>query len=423
MDKIHGGIVINQEVKALPQEAPAGAQFKKILEFIHDPRFVQFRTTMETPTIFDVVGRTYTETWHSAVLGWLLNTESNHNLRDFPLQRLILLLVTEDKLEPEERGLDLRRLLTTGDFLSSDAKPNEQDQKERSVVEIGSRFDVFVSGILDAIEPEHRLWKEINIVIETKVKAKISKAQCAKYIAWFNNRREQAKILTLPVFIAPTSSFEDGKGSQELFGDNSWIGFDYQKLYSHVIGPCLQHPHISIFGKYVLSEFVSALKFRYSNKRPLIMSNPDKELAREIWEKHQDALTALSSLLRDDPGIKVPVLEPPTAETKEAIKIKIGDAPFEAISIKKLYLEVLKFLDSHGYLDKLALPIETGGSKQYLLATEPKHKAGNDFWNPVEYKGTAGQRYFMEANKSRSGGLKDLRKVLNECGLTMEEIH
>jgi len=81
-----------------------------------------------------------------------------------------------------------------------------------------------------------------------------------------------------------------------------------------------------------------------------------------------------------------------------------------------LYRKVLAFLYEGHHLDKLELPIESG-TRRYLLATEPKHQRGNDFITAVEYKG-----YFMEANKSRSQGLRDLEQLAKLCGLSCQVI-
>src|SRR5205814_2175112 len=112
--------------------------------------------------------------------------------------------------------------------------------------------DVFVR---DVKPPPGGRWKEVHIAIETKVKAKIDKAQCSKYSKWFAQQRAKG-ILTIPVFIAPTDYYADDKTAEDLFGDGLWIGLDYQKVYSDVLEPCLRHPNISGFGKLVLSEFV-----------------------------------------------------------------------------------------------------------------------------------------------------------------------
>ncbi len=71
----------------------------EILELVHDPRFIDFELLQEAPSIFNAVGRTHTETWHSALLGWLLDPSSSHSLGVFPLKRFLLLCRTHDYIE------------------------------------------------------------------------------------------------------------------------------------------------------------------------------------------------------------------------------------------------------------------------------------------------------------------------------------
>ena len=41
------------------------------------------------PNLFQALGRTLTETWHSAFLGWLLDPQGSHGLSSFPLVQLL----------------------------------------------------------------------------------------------------------------------------------------------------------------------------------------------------------------------------------------------------------------------------------------------------------------------------------------------
>ena len=98
------------------------------------------------------------------------------------------------------------------------------------------------------------------------------------------------------------------------------------------------------------------------------------------------------------------------------IKIKIKGQTFDEPTLPKLYVQVLKFLYEGNYLSRLEIPMATG-SRRYLLAREPRHPRGNKFIAPVEYNG-----YYMESNKPRDGGIRDLAKLLTACRLTMQII-
>ena len=168
-----------------------------ILSLIHDPTFIAFESEQEAPSIFNAVGRTYTETWHSALLGWLFDPESSHGLGEFPLARLILLLKAEDTLTTAKRGIDLNELLAQGDFSDARVRPNERELAEISVKGVG-RFDILVDQI--KLEP----FQEVQILIEAKVKAQIDSVQCGKYIAHIAQKKTGGTFI-IPVFVAPTS--------------------------------------------------------------------------------------------------------------------------------------------------------------------------------------------------------------------------
>ena len=395
---------------ATPPLAPqniSGEPLSLVLGLLHDPKFLQFESELEAPNIFHVVGRTFTETWHSTLLGWLFHPESSHGLGDFPLKRLVLLASNESELSAQERGIDLERLLVQGDFSKATAKPNEQAPKEISVENIG-RFDVFIENIQHGSSQ----WKEIRVLVEAKIKDPIKIAQCNRYFAYIEKNKQEG-IFTIPVFIAPTDRFVDGADAEKLFGHRSWIGLDYRKTYEQIIEPCLCHQKLTDFGKTVLSEYVNSLKACRMNEKPLITTEKDRDLILELKNKHAPAIEALYAILSQE-GDYEPLALGGSAE-KKPIKLRIGDKVFESPSIKKLYLQVLEFLYEGNYLQNLELPMSSGGSKQYLLAKEPKHPLGNEFWNPVEHKG-----YYMEANKSRGQGLRDLKKVLDKCNLKSE---
>ncbi|MBV9852722.1 MAG: PD-(D/E)XK nuclease family protein, partial [Armatimonadetes bacterium] len=99
----------NQTNNAGQQDA-----LNSILWLLHDPLFVDFELQQEAPSVFRAVGRTHTETWHSALLGWLLNPGSSHDLGLFPLQRFILLIKNQN--QAATHGIDLDDLLVNGDL-------------------------------------------------------------------------------------------------------------------------------------------------------------------------------------------------------------------------------------------------------------------------------------------------------------------
>lgn len=380
-------------------------QLDDILKLLHDPTFIRFDLMQRAPSIFNAVGRTHTETWHSALLGWLLNPGSSHDLGTFPLARFLLLLKITDGFTAKQRGINLSNLLVLGDLSTSRARPNELELQEASTKAAG-RFDVFIDRI--KLPP----WQEVQILIEMKVKGNINISQCNKYITFIQEQNKQ-KILVLPIFVAPTGRLLSP--TKNLLGNEAWLKIDFQSLYDEVIEPSLQHPEISEFGQYTLKEYVKTLKFRPTGDEPMATSQEEKRIVEELLVKHEKAIRALYEIISEqDESIQPNLTNNDKRRSYGDIRIRTGKKIIDGTSVSNLYANVLEYLYENKYLDNLQLPVATG-SKRYLLATEPVHPEGNSFRIPIEYKG-----FHMEAHKARDVALHDLERLFEKCGLSFE---
>ena len=385
-----------------------------ILSMLHDPLFVEFEMEREAPSVFNAVGRTHTETWHSALLGWLFDPKGSHSLGVFPLVRLLLLLNSSDDLPAERREIDLNELSVSGDFSEVRVRPNERELSEVTVSDM--RFDIFVDGI----QYDRSSWKAVHLLCEVKVNAAIDKRQNRNYIE-YTKRMADGGYLVIPVYIAPTQTL--GGTPRELLGDDSWMAVDYQSINDNVIEPCLSHPAISTFGKFTLKEYVKTLKFNQRGGEPLATTQKERDLANALLEKHEPAIRALYDILSQLNADIEPLQE--SGGARQNIKIRVGNSEvgyteFDEPSVPRLYSSVLRFLCDGRYLDKLQLPMATGERRYLLVRTEeegeiPRHQTGSKFIRKVTYG-----HYHMEANKNRADGVRDLAKLLRRCGLSME---
>jgi len=375
---------------------------EKILQLIHDSRFVEFEIERESPTIFNAVGRTHTETWHSAFLAWLLDPKGSHDLNEFPIKRLLLLAHQVENLTIEQRGIDLAHFLLTANFSDAEVWPNERVPLEKTFGD--GRFDVFVEKI------GYENWKDVKIIIEIKVKAAISQNQCNKYIAHAQEKIKE-KEFVLPFFLAPSEKLTGS--TKNIFGDEMWLAVDYQQVYDDIIEPCLSHPHISSFGKMALNEYVKTLKHRTGKEKPLIMTQREQELVECLLVDHGAAIQSLYDILKQ----RGKHFEPDGLTSKEppaaAIEVNINGKSFHAHSISELYEQALKYLVDGNYLKSLELPVRSG-PKRFLLSNTPYHAHGNEFVAPISYNGL-----HMETNKSRDQAVRDLAMLVGKCGLEM----
>ena len=107
----------------MPDLIPDGF-LHRILSLIHDPQFIAFETQQNPPSIFNAVGRTYTETWHSAAVRVVTQPEKQPmGLGTFPLSRFLLLLGVVETLLPSVRGVRTDALAHAGRYLGSACPP------------------------------------------------------------------------------------------------------------------------------------------------------------------------------------------------------------------------------------------------------------------------------------------------------------
>ncbi|MBK9388597.1 MAG: PD-(D/E)XK nuclease family protein [Planctomycetes bacterium] len=171
-----------------------------LIKLVLDPQFAAFAQQANRPNLFGIVGRTYTETWHSMLLGWLLDPSGTHGLGSFALRRLLLAIAIDEGTFAPSGGRSLARTVAVfGEFERVQVLPNERDRRELKIpLSPGKtgRLDVFVSGI--TLKRENR---EAVILIEQKVFAAPDTGQCRDYHAWLD--REHAGKFHIPILLAP----------------------------------------------------------------------------------------------------------------------------------------------------------------------------------------------------------------------------
>ena len=131
------------------------------------------------------------------------------------------------------------------------------------------------------------------------------------------------------------------------------------------------------------------------------MTEEEKNLALELFEKHKEAFEAIFTVLQDTGELESP-------SSAKPLKIKIEDKTIEGETVREFYEKILEYLIKERLIDRCKLPYATG-TKRYLISKEPKHQAGHSFRVSVKVSD-----YYMEAHKSRAGAMKDLIRFLQD---------
>jgi hypothetical protein len=118
-------------------------------------------------------------------------------------------------------------------------------------------------------------------------------------------------------------------------------------------------------------------------------------------------------------GAPVPVQRDRSPDSRlpreRGARVQIGDYRIEAVSVRELYQQALKFLvENHKAKLQTILPHRTS-SERYLIAHEPVHPSGNPFVVPVEFRG-----FHMEAHKDYKNAVEHLRILAGRLGLTLQ---
>jgi hypothetical protein len=205
-----------------------------LTRLVLDPQFAEFERLANRPNLFRIVGRTHTETWHSMLLGWLLDPSGSHALGDFALRRLLLAAADDSAFAPDDVRPAVMSVAAFGDFDDAKVLPNERNPKEE-VVKVGEksgRLDVLVSGIKSARGAS----SDVMVIIEQKVFAPPDSEQCRLYMSWLEHHH--AGKLHIPILLAPIEDPDD----ESPIDDDRWFVLDYQSLHDDVLVPALEHP-------------------------------------------------------------------------------------------------------------------------------------------------------------------------------------
>ncbi|MCQ4089431.1 PD-(D/E)XK nuclease family protein [Exiguobacterium sp. LL15] len=371
---------------------------QKLLHLVSDINFIKIENNANRPNIFDIVGRTHTETWHSMFMGWLLDPNSSHNLGDYPLKRFLIAL-SDPTIFGE--GCDLEnvaRMASIIDFNDAIVYPNQEDKKEYHCSGVG-KLDIFIK-----VEDEER-GEKIIIFVEQKVHDKVRPEQCMKYMNYLSRKYPEHQLI--PVILAPSDAMSIS--IEEVTGSPNWYGVNYQLLHDKVLTPVIKHPELNPQVINLLEQYIDVLKIPY-NGRKLAVTEEEKELALELYDKHRGAFEAIQSALSDTTDISLI----PTISKQSKMTLLFNNNKIEGNSIPELYVSSLEYFVEHKYDIDSILPYETS-SKRYLISKDSVHPSKKDFTTPVKYK-----EYYMEAHKSREQGIKDIAKLAKLLEIQVE---
>lgn len=383
---------------------------RRLLGLISEPNFLKFVNIFSEPNIFKIVGRTHYERWHSAFVGWLLDTNGTHLLGDYTLTRFLFSLLESNTLKSiNHNKYKLFKVLPILKFSNIEVTPNEFTSTEKNVGNVG-RFDIFLKcSYYDKI---NEIEKNINIIFELKIDSQINSNQSKKYADWiYDNHPEDDNFL---IYLLPNLL----SSSKATVGDERWYCMDYQILHDKIILPILDHPNLNEKVKPFIIQYSKNLTFNHKGIK-MAITTEEKILAISLYEKYCDVFDAIFDALQEAESIDYSTSDIPRRGKKVGkIAVKIDNKIFEGKSITDLFQIILKYLVDNNKLKSIEMPWGTG-NERYVISNEkePVHPSGRKFFVPVNYN-----EYAMEAHVDRKRGMKILDDLCNKLEITFETI-
>lgn len=253
-------------------------------------------------SFFDIIGVSRKETIHSYFLSWLLSPSESHNLNDFPIKKILeVLVLVKNKFQLANCVLEfpneIEDMIICGNYTINDVVV----ERERSIPD--GYLDVFISFEFVHLELRRRL----NIIIENKIKSKEGERQTERYYGYGKSLIGD----TIFVYLTPLPSHEFEQLVEPECQRKEFVQLNYQYLVNYVIEPCknecTQNDSRVFIEEYLRTLSQPSLQRGISEKEKgdIIMAIGEQErlLLLSFWDTNKDLLIAALTALRDDPEL------------------------------------------------------------------------------------------------------------------------
>jgi PD-(D/E)XK nuclease superfamily protein len=385
-----------------PKKAPPNTT-RLLTSLVTDPAFLRVQRLGQQANLFSILGRTYTETWHSMLLGWLLDPQGSHGFGDYGLH-LLSGAVAGVGYSTQEQSELWANLAAFGNFRSTVVTPNERSPHETAFKD-GSRADVNVDHV--HLEGSGRSLRRFKLIVEQKVLARPAQAQLERYQELCSRI---ADVTCLGVLVAPTELL--GPVAEYVQGSACWSALDFQALHDHVLVPLQEHPDIDDRARLIIGDYITCLRSWKRGIAPVI-TDRERQLAIDIYERHSEAFKIIKQALVDhDPPAEMP--DGREEEDDSPLLILIDGSEISGPTVPAFMQSALQHFDESGSLDsassegKLPYPADL---KRYLVNSRAEHPDGMEFRRPV----SAG-KWFLDAHASRASAILKVGKLARHLG-------
>lgn len=260
-------------------------------QLITDDIFLKILSEQKQKGIFDIVGQTHTEHWHSAFICWLLAPDSNHGLCDFPINRLLSLYIkknADDKSREDEK-------LTLSDVLDFECNKLIFKTEQSISGEKQGQIDILGTNEKCAIIIENKVDADERIVFIGGER----KGQTNIYYDYFSNKPAYKDIKKIYIFLTANNVNPC---------DNHFMKITYQEFYDNVITKCLTNPDINPEAKYLIQQYVCNLR-KKSNKTKQALALPAKLDCQFLFDKYSGLFNTIFEKVKDSEETEISSVE------------------------------------------------------------------------------------------------------------------
>lgn len=280
---------------------------EEIINLKNSIEFKKLNSYYSQKSFFNILDISRKEVVHSSFLAWLFTPAANHELGDYPLKKLLEVLIivlnrsqksNKEAKFPEE----LEDIIVAGNY----SVQNVLVEREKNTG--GNGFiDVYIEMELLVQKDAYPL----RLIIENKVKSKEGDQQTNRYYNWATDLTDNEKAKNIFIFLTPLPNAEFEKLSEPQCECKQYIQLNYQYLVDYVIEPCrrMRMPHEA---EVFIDNYLRTLSYpslqtesNEADRGDIVMAIGERErnLLRNFWDVHKDILIATISALKDDPEI------------------------------------------------------------------------------------------------------------------------
>ncbi|QDK99006.1 hypothetical protein FM020_14370 [Acinetobacter tandoii] len=270
----------------------------EIIKFKNDPSFLELENFYYSKSFSEILGVSRREISHSNFLAWLLNHTENHGLGDFPIKKLLDIILISDR-----NNLRTKHSILYNTFITENYNIEKTIVKSEYSIENAGRLDIYLD-LRILINDEQQ---NLKIIIENKVESKENNDQTNNYFRYFNSNKKKNEII-IYVYLTPISTLELIELNEPECNCKEFIQINYQSLVDYLIEPALKQ-NISNQTKNILMEYLKSLSQPAidsetdMHKQELIMAlgNEERKLLSIFWQKHQKLILASLYAISSDP--------------------------------------------------------------------------------------------------------------------------